>query len=414
MDTLLQSVTLYEPSHSLHQTVVDIRVVDGTIKQIAKKIKPLSSDSIENLKGLYVSFGWFDPEVNFSEPGYESKGRFIDDLNAAASCGYTTLGIMPHTLPFPNSGSALSFYKGFSDHAVQVHPFGTLTQDANGTELSELYDLQKAGALGFYDYKKPLVESNLLKLALQYSKGFNGKIVVYPQDASMCKGGQLRESPLNLSLGLKSIPDLSEYLAVQLCIELLRYTNASLHLTGISTAETLPLIKKAKKEGLNLSCSTTVGLLYYDEKELQAFDTRYKLAPGLTDQKTRNALKNALISGVIDYVTSDHSNVSVEEKDVEFSDAVFGSRSLDSLFPALCDLFGLEKAIELLKRPYATYGLGKAEIKEGNNAQLSFFKAQKHRIQERENQTHLFHNQEFTYNGVGVFSKGQLMVSLYL
>jgi dihydroorotase-like cyclic amidohydrolase len=82
------------------------------------------------------------------------------------------------------------------------------------------------------------------------------------------------------------------------------------------------------------------------------------------------------------------------------------------LFPALCDLFGLDKAIELLKRPYATYGLGKAEIKEETKAQLSLFNMQKHRIQERENQTHLFNNQEFTYKGVGVFSKGQLMVSL--
>lgn len=411
MNTLLQSVTLHEPSHSLHQTVVDIRIVDGTIKQIAKKIKPLSSDSIENLKGLHVSYGWFDPEVNFSEPGYESKGRFIDDLNDAAGCGYTTLGIMPHTLPYPNSGSALSFYKGFSAHAVTVHPFGTLTQDANGVDLSELYDLQEAGAIGFYDYKKPLVASNLLKLALQYSKGFDGKILVYPQDASMSKGGQLRESPLNLTLGLKSIPDLSEYLGVQLCIELLRYTNASLHLTGISTADALTLVKKAKKEGLDISCSTTIGLLYFDEKELQAFDPRYKLAPALTDQKTRKALKDALSSGVIDYVTSDHNNVSVEEKDVEFSDAVFGSRSLNALFPALCDLFGLDKAIELLKRPYATYGLGKAEIKEETKAQLSLFNMQKHRIQERENQTHLFNNQEFTYKGAGVFSKGQLMVS---
>lgn len=412
MNTLLQSVTLHEPSHSLHQTVVDIRIVDGNIKQIAKKIKPISSDSIQNLKGLHVSYGWFDPEVNFSEPGYESKGRFINDLNTAAGCGYTTLGIMPDTLPHPNSGSALSFYKGFSAHAVDVHPFGTLTQDANGVDLSELYDLQKAGALGFYDYKRPLVESNLLKLALQYSKGFDGKILVYPQDASMSKGGQLRESPTNLTLGLKSIPDLSEYLAVQLCIELLRYTNASLHLTGISTISALTLIKKAKKEGLNLSCSTTIGLLYFDEKELQGFDSRYKLAPALTDQKTRKALKDALTSGVIDYVTSDHSNVSVEEKDVEFSDADFGCRSLDALFPALCDLFGLEKAIELLKRPYAIYGLGKAEIKEETMAQLSLFKMQKHAIQERENQTHLFNDQKFSYKGVGVFSKGQLMAFL--
>ena len=412
MNKLLQSVTLHEPSHSLHQTVVDIRIVDGKIKQIAKKIKPLSSDSIEDLKGLHVSYGWFDPEVNFSEPGYESKGRFVDDLNSAARCGYTALGIMPDTLPHPNNGSALAFYNGFSAHPVNVHPFGTLTHDAKGVDLSELYDLQKAGALGFYDYKRPLVESNLLKLALQYSKGFDGKIMVYPQDASMSKGGQLRESPLNLSLGLKSIPDLSEYLAVQMCIELLRYTNAKLHLTGISTAAALTLIKKAKKEGLNLSCSTTIGLLYFDEKELQSFDPRYKLAPALTDQKTRKALKDALSSGVIDYVTSDHNNVSVEEKDVEFSDADFGSRSLNALFPALCDLFGLEKAIELMKRPYATYGLGRAEIKEDTRAQLSLFKMQKHRIQERENQTHLFNNQEFTHKGVGVFSKGQFMVSL--
>ena len=139
-------------------------------------------------------------------------------------------------------------------------------------ELAELYDLFDQGALAFYDYKKPLLEANLMKLALQYSQNFGGRLVVFCQDPSLSKGGQVRESIANSTLGLKAIPDLSEELAVQQSISLLRYTGGKLHLSGISSRSSLARIEQAKKEGLDLSCSVGVGLLYFDEERLQSFD----------------------------------------------------------------------------------------------------------------------------------------------
>ena len=185
------------------------------------------------------------------------------------------------------------------------------------------------------------------------------------------------------TLGLKAIPDLSEELAVQQSISLLRYTGGKLHLSGISNRSSLTRIEHAKKEGLDLSCSVSVGLLYFDEERLQSFDSRYKTLPGLTDSATREVLVEAVQSGVIDYVTADHQNVSVEEKDIEFSEASFGSRTLSALFPALCAIYGADETVELLKRAYQVYELDRAEIKEHSRAHLSFFRPLEHTIIEK-------------------------------
>ncbi|MDA0949986.1 MAG: dihydroorotase [Bacteroidetes bacterium] len=411
MNTLLQSVTLHEKAHPLHNKIVDIRISQGVITHIGEQLKIEASDSVIPLDGTYVSYGWFDPEVSFSQPGYEHKGLLENDLNEAALMGMASVGLMSNTLPHPDSGSALSFYKGFSTHPVSLHPFGCLTLKNKGEELAELYDLFDHGALAFYDYKKPILEANLMKLALQYSQNFGGRLAVFCQDPSLSKGGQVRESASTISLGLKAIPDLSEELAVQQSIALLRYAGGKLHLCGISSRASIALIKQAKKEGLDLSCSVSIGLLYFDEEVLQNFDSRYKTLPGLTDSTHRKALIEAVKSGVIDYVTADHQNVSSEEKDTEFSEASFGNRSLSALFPALCSIFGAVEASDLLKRAYQTYGLGNVEIKEQSQAHLSFYKPLDHTVIEKEPQTHLFHGVSFSYRGIGIFANNQLVLS---
>ncbi|MGA0828915.1 MAG: hypothetical protein ACO3PP_02890 [Flavobacteriaceae bacterium] len=411
MNTLLQSVTLHEKAHPLHNKIVDIRISNGIIAAIKEQLTVEPTDTVVPLKGTSVSYGWFDPEVSFSQPGYEHKGMLVNDLNEAAQLGIASVGLMSDTLPHPDNGSALSFYKGFDRHPVSLHPFGSLTLKNKGEELAELYDLFDQGALAFYDYKRPLLEPNLMKLALQYSQNFGGRLAVFCQDPSLSKGGQVRESIANSTLGLKAIPDLSEELAVQQSISLLRYTGGKLHLSGISNRSSLTRIKQAKKEGLDLSCSVSVGLLYFDEERLQSFDSRYKTLPGLTDSATREVLVEAVQSGVIDYVTADHQNVSVEEKDIEFSEASFGSRTLSALFPALCAIYGADETVELLKRAYQVYELDRAEIKEHSRAHLSFFRPLEHTIIEKEAQTHLFHGISFSHRGIGIFANNELVLS---
>lgn len=411
MNTLLQSVTLHERAHPLHNKIVDIRISQGIITAIAERLPVDSQDQVIAMKDTSVSYGWFDPEVSFSQPGYEHKGLLENDLREAAYAGLASVGLMTETLPYPDNGSALTFYKSFAPQAVSLYPFGSLTLNNKGEALAELYDLFQKGAIGFYDYKRPLIEANLLKLALQYSQNFKGKVVVFCQDHSLSKGGQVRESASNVSLGLKAIPDLSEELAVQQCISLLRYTGGNLHLCGISSTRSIDLIAQAKEEGLQLSCSVAIGLLYFDESALQSFDTRYKITPGLTDNTTRQRLIEAVKAGIIDYVTSDHQNVSVEEKDTEFSEASFGSKTLSGLFPALCSIFGPELAPDLLLRAYQTYGIGPSEIKVHQPAHLSFYKEATHQIIEKEAQTNLFHGTEFSFKGIGVFSNNQLVLT---
>ena len=407
-DYLLKGVTLVETGHPLNNQIVDIKIQGEVITEIGSDLD-VNAEEVINLSGQMVSSGWIDAEIALSEPGYESKGKLLDDLSSISKNGFTHIGLLPNTLPLPDKGSALSFFNQYKYLPVSILPFGTLSLDSNGEELAELYDLKQSGAIVYVDYKKGITNTGLMKLALQYTQPFNGIVGVFPCDHYLKGKGVVREGITSTRLGLKGIPSIAESIRIQRDLELLRYTGGKIHFMGVSTSESVELIRDAKQEGLSVTASVCIGNLYFNDEKLEGFDSRYKLNPPLANEETRLKLIDALIEGTIDIVVSDHFNCSTEEKNLEFDLAEFGSKTKEYLFPALSKLVGVQKAVEILCRGYQLFQLPTPNIKEGSLANLSFFATdQSHTAIEKDPQTELFCGESFETIGTGSFFKGVL------
>ena len=407
-DYLLKGVTLVETGHPLNNQIVDIKIQGEVITEIGNDLD-VNAEEVINLSGQMVSSGWIDAEIALSEPGYESKGKLLDDLSSISKNGFTHIGLLPNTLPLPDKGSALSFFNQYKYLPVSILPFGTLSLDSNGEELAELYDLKQSGAIVYVDYKKGITNTGLMKLALQYTQPFNGIVGVFPCDHYLKGKGVVREGITSTRLGLKGIPSIAESIRIQRDLELLRYTGGKIHFMGVSTSESVELIRDAKQEGLSVTASVCIGNLYFNDEKLEGFDSRYKLNPPLANEETRLKLIDALIEGTIDIVVSDHFNCSTEEKNLEFDLAEFGSKTKEYLFPALSKLVGVQKAVEILCRGYQLFQLPTPNIKEGSLANLSFFATdQSHTAIEKDPQTELFYGESFENIGTGSFFKGML------
>lgn len=410
-DYLLKALTLISKGHPFHNQLIDIRIKGDTIVEIGKNLSPKTEDLID-LKGQMVSGGWFDAEVALSEPGYEAKGRLLDDLTSLSKNGFTHIGLLPNTLPLPDKGSVLSYFNQFKDLPINVLPYGSLSLNGEGNELAELYDLDQSGAIAYVDYKKGIANTGLMKLALQYAQPFNGIVGVFPCDHYLKGKGVIREGIISTRLGLKGIPAIAESIRVQRDLELLRYTGGQIHFMGITTLESLRLIKEAKKEGFHVTASVGIGNLYFNEDKLEDFDSRYKLNPPIATEETRVKLLEALVDGTIDLVVSDHFNCSTEEKNLEFELAEFGSKTKDYFFPALCKLLGEQRTVEILHRGYQLFRLSAPEIKEGAIANLSFFSKKENYIaKETDPQTELFEGESFDIIATGSFFNGKLSLS---
>jgi len=407
-DYLLKGVTLVETGHPLNNQIVDIKIQGEVITEIGSDLD-VNAEEVINLSGQMVSSGWIDAEIALSEPGYESKGKLLDDLSSISKNGFTHIGLLPNTLPLPDKGSALSFFNQYKYLPVSILPFGTLSLDSIGEELAELYDLKQSGAIVYVDYKKGITNTGLMKLALQYTQPFNGIVGVFPCDHYLKGKGVVREGITSTRLGLKGIPSIAESIRIQRDLELLRYTGGKIHFMGVSTSESVELIREAKQKGLSVTASVSIGNLYFNDEKLEGFDSRYKMNPPLANEETRLKLIDALMEGTIDIVVSDHFNCSTEEKNLEFDLAEFGSKTKDYLFPALSKLVGVQKAVEILCRGYQLFQLPTPNIKEGSLANLSFFATdQSHTAIEKDPQTELFYGESFENIGTGSFFKGML------
>jgi Dihydroorotase and related cyclic amidohydrolases len=273
-----------------------------------------------------------------------------------------------------DSKSNIKFLKSKAEgNAVSLYPVGALSMGSKGVDLAELYDMNNEGAIAFYDYKHPIDNANLLKIALQYSQNFDGLVQSFPFDKSVARNGMVNEEVNSTKLGLKGIPALAEELQITRDLYLLEYTGGKLHIPTISTKKAVSLIKEAKKKGLNVSCSVAITNLYLTDDALESFDTNYKLLPPLRTSEDTKALIKGLNEGVIDGVTSDHDPIDIEHKKTEFDHANFGSIGLESCFGALNSLVDVELAVCALTRLKETFKIPMAAIEEGAAANVTLF-----------------------------------------
>ena len=374
MKLLLKSATIVDASSKHHLDKRDVLIENGIISKIAVTIP--SSEKIKeiSLKNLHISQGWFDSSVSFGEPGFEERETIENGLKTAAHSGYTRVAVNANSFPVTDSKGHIKFMKSKAEgNAVNLYPIGALTVGSKGTELAELYDMQNEGAISFYDYKNPIANANLLKIALQYTQSFNGLVQSFPFEKSVASNGMMNEEVNSTRLGLKGIPALSEELQIIRDLYILEYTGGKLHIPTISTKKSVELIKDAKKKGLNVTCSVAIFNLALTDDVLEGFDTIYKLLPPLRTKEDTKALLKGLKEGIIDGVTSDHNPIDVEHKKTEFDHAFFGSIGLEGCFGALNLLMGVEESIKALTGLKKAFNISSDEIAEGNKAELTLF-----------------------------------------
>jgi dihydroorotase len=417
MTTLIKSATIIDDQSPFHRQQKDILIVDGKIKEIADSIPKKQEYTVVKLDNLHVSCGWFDTSVSFGEPGYEERETIENGLQVAAKSGFTAVAVNSNTNPKIDSKSAVEFLINKSHgFATKLYPIASLTQNSDGIDMAELYDMQQSGAISFADYKKPIANDNLLKVALQYAQNFDGIIQSFPKNNSVSGDGIAHEGINSTKLGLKGIPALAEHLQIARDLFLLEYTGGKLHIPTISTEKSVELIKEAKKKGLNVTCSVAAHHLFLTDDELENFDGNYKISPPLRTKSDLKSLQKAVKGGIIDMVTSDHNPIDIEHKKVEFSEAKDGTIGLESFFGAINSVLILDHFIkQITTKPRAIFKIEIPKIAIGEKAEISLFNPEFIYTFSKENilsksKNSAFLGKKLTGKAYGIFANNKLVL----
>lgn len=375
MKILIKNARVISAQSEWHNKTTDILIENGQITKIESNLSDNADQTISS-QNLHVSDGWIDGKVNFCDPGNEHKEDIESGLKLAEAGGLTGVVLSPDTNPKISGKSQIEYVRAKSEmSSVDIFPMGTLTEKMNGTVLSEMYDMQSSGAVAFSD-SDHFVSAGIMYRALLYAKNFNGIVVSFPFDESIFGKGMVNEGTASIFTGLKAMPSLAEYIIVERDLSILEYTGGRLHFTGISTAESVDLIRKAKKSGLNVTADCYVHNLICSEKDVLGFDSNYKFLPPLRSQKDIDTLITGIKDHTIDFVCSNHQPENIENKEVEFDHANFGSIGAQILFPLLNKVNELsleEKVAAISTNVKKCFALKNQKIEVGANANITVF-----------------------------------------
>ena len=374
MNILIKAATVIDAQSKYHGDTVDIRITYGKITEISPSITSKKGEEVITQDHLCVSPGWFDSSVSIGEPGYEERETITNGLQVAGRSGFTGIAVNPSTNPIIDTSANVTFMMHKSvGMATQLFPIGALSRNSSSKDLAELYDMQQAGAVAFGDYQKPIENPNLLKIALQYTQGFDGLVISFPQENSIKGKGKVNEGIVSTRIGLKGIPAIAESLQVARDLHILEYTGGKLHIPTISTVASVEAIRAAKAKGLDVTCSVAIHNLFFTDDVLVDFNTHYKVLPPLRSQEHIDALIAGVKDGTIDMVTSDHNPLDIERKHVEFDNAMYGTIAQEATFGALLTIVSEKKAVKLLTNARKRFTNQTVTIAENQEANLSLF-----------------------------------------
>jgi dihydroorotase len=373
MNVLIKAAKILDASSPHHNTIQDIYIADGVIQKMGENLSFPDAKQI-SFKNLHISQGWFDSSVSFGEPGYEERETIAHGLDVASSSGFTHIALNTNTDPRPDSRADIAFLlEQANGSPVRLYPKARITTSESESKLAPLRELQVTGAVCFSNHKSALANANILKLALQYTHDFDGLVESFAFNQDMGNGGVMHEGAVSTSLGLTGIPSVVEEMQIKRDLDILSYTNGKLHIPTLSTKDAIPLIKQAKKAGLDVSTSVSIHNLFFTDKALEGFNANAKLLPPLREQTDSKALQKALKDGTIDMVTSDHHPLNSELKYVELDLAHFGSIGLEHSFGCLLSMFDVAIVVDILTRGKARFGITASPIQEGATADVSLF-----------------------------------------
>lgn len=375
MNFLLRNVRIQDKYSPFHGQVRDILIENNIITKIDVDLVSQNADEV-SLDGKSISPGWVDIFSHFCDPGYEHKETLETGALAAHSGGYTHVFLIPNTQPAIHSKSQVEYIIEKSrSYCVQLHPIGTVTKNADGKELAEMYDMHQYQAVAFSDGIYSIQSAGLLIKALQYVKAINGVIIQIPDDRTINPHALMNEGIISTRLGLPGKPTMAEEIMVARDIKLAKYTESRIHITGISTATSVAYVRQAKEEGIDVTCSVTPYHLFFSDEDLSSYDTNLKVNLPLRSNEHVAALRMGILDGTIDCISTHHQPHEWDSKTCEFEHAKYGMIGLESCFGVLGSL-GIEenKIIDLIShRPRQIFNLDHASINIGSEADLTIY-----------------------------------------
>ena len=364
-------------------TQIDIRIENGIISEISKNLTQADKEELFDAKGAYISGGWMDMHVHFREPGFEHKETIETGCRSAMFGGFTEVACMPNTKPAIHTRDVVEFIKNKSkNQLVEVHPIGCVTKDRAGKSIAEMADMQKGGAVAFSDDGDPVYNSQVMRVALEYSSMLGVPIINHEEDLDLSRPGHMHEGAVSTRLGLDGTPSIAEEAMIARDILLAEFTGGHVHVAHISTRKAVDLVRSAKADGINVT--TEVCTHHFDltdeEVERRNFDTNVKMHPPLRTQDDVDAMIEGLVDGTIEVICTDHAPHSIEEKEVEFIYAPNGITGLDTAW-SICvkrllkpGLLSLDQILEkLVAKPREILNISVPQIKTGNKANLTLF-----------------------------------------
>ena len=359
--------------------IKDIYIENGIIKTIDKNIN-IENVKIVDAKNNYVLPGFIDIGCVVFENGYESKDNILMLASAGSRGGYTTITTSSATKPVVDNKTVVEYIhsKCKGDVSINLYPIGNMTKCGEGKEISEIGEMILTGVVAISDGKKPIENTSLLRDIFLYSKMFDITVMTTLLEPNLSKNGKVNYGCMATKLGLVGIPREAEEIEASKNIILAKYTGAKIHISYVTTKGTVELIRQAKKEGVNITCSTAPHYFTLTDRQVDNYNTLAKVMPPLREEQDIEAIKEGLKDGTIDIISSGHSPTSYEKKVTEFERADFGISGLEVAFNITNTKlvkegdFSLKDITMLMsKNPANALGLkNKGEIKEGYDADI--------------------------------------------
>jgi dihydroorotase len=377
---LIKNGRVIDPASGLDERRT-VLIEDGRIAAIDKTIERAEAE-VFDASHLIVAPGFVDMHVHLREPGKEGAETIASGARAAAAGGFTAVACMPNTQPVNDTAMVTRFILRQAEQAgaARVYPIGAVTKASAGEELAELESLRAAGVVAVSDDGQPVANTRLLRRALEYCAALDMPLIDHCEEPTLSAGGVMHEGAWSIRLGLRGIPALAEELPVARNARLAEELGARVHIAHLSTARALEVVRRAKAQGVPVTCEVTPHHFTLTDESCRDFDTSTKMNPPLRTAADVAALVDGLADGTVDAIASDHAPHKESEKQTDFDSAPFGVIGLETaLGLALQKLYhtgkvSLPRLVELFStNPARILGVEGGRLQVGAPADLTLF-----------------------------------------